>query len=232
MRDKNTIMIDYIKGTITELTPTEVIIETGNIGYVASISLQTYSALDHRNDAKVYIHHILREDEELFYGFATKDERELFRLLIGVSGVGAATARMMLSSLTCDEIRGAIIGEDVNKIKSVKGIGLKSAQRLIIELKDKGISKNRSRYYHTYHPNSFHRFIENAFFPYNKESHYHGNNSCNRCSNTSQLNSICKTLLCYFPSSDIIRKCQTIIHSPQFDERDNGNHYINHADNN
>lgn len=130
-------MIDYIKGTITELTPTEVVIETGNIGYVASISLQTYSALDHRNDAKVYIHHILREDEELFYGFATKDERELFRLLIGVSGVGAATARMMLSSLTCDEIRGAIIGEDVNKIKSVKGIGLKSAQRLIIELKDK-----------------------------------------------------------------------------------------------
>ena len=130
-------MIDYIKGTVTELTPTEVVIENNNIGYVAAISLQTYSALDHRNDAKVYIHHILREDEELFYGFATKDERELFRLLIGVSGVGAATARMMLSSLTCEEIRGAIIGEDVNKIKSVKGIGLKSAQRLIIELKDK-----------------------------------------------------------------------------------------------
>lgn len=130
-------MIDYITGTITELTPTEVVIENGGIGYIALISLQTYSQLDHRNDAKVFIHHILREDEELYYGFATKDERELFRLLIGVSGVGAATARMMLSSLTCDEIRGAIIGEDVNKIKSVKGIGLKSAQRLIIELKDK-----------------------------------------------------------------------------------------------
>lgn len=133
-------MVDYITGTITELTPTEVVIENGGIGYVALISLQTYSQLDHRNDAKVYIHHILREDEELDYGFASKDERELFRLLIGVSGVGAATARMMLSSLTCDEIRGAILGEDVNKIKSVKGIGLKSAQRLIIELKDK-ISK-------------------------------------------------------------------------------------------
>ncbi len=130
-------MVDYITGTITELTPTEVVIENGGIGYIALISLQTYSQLDHRNNAKVFIHHILREDEELYYGFATKDERELFRLLIGVSGVGAATARMMLSSLTCDEIRGAIIGEDVNKIKSVKGIGLKSAQRLIIELKDK-----------------------------------------------------------------------------------------------
>lgn len=130
-------MIDYITGTITELTPTEVVIENGGIGYIALISLQTYSQLDHRNDAKVFVHHILREDEELYYGFASKDERELFRLLICVSGVGAATARMMLSSLTCDEIRGAIIGEDVNKIKSVKGIGLKSAQRLIIELKDK-----------------------------------------------------------------------------------------------
>lgn len=130
-------MIDYIKGTIASLTPTEVVIETGNIGYSALISLQTYSQLDRVQEAKIFIHHILREDEELYYGFASKDERELFRLLIAVSGVGAATARMMLSSLTCDEIRAAIIGEDVNKIKSVKGIGLKSAQRVIIELKDK-----------------------------------------------------------------------------------------------
>lgn len=130
-------MIDYIKGSIAELTPTEVVIETGNIGYVASISLQTYSELDKKAEAKVYMHHILREDEELYYGFATKDERELFRLLISVSGIGASIARMMLSSLTCDEIRNAIIGEDVRKIQSVKGIGLKSAQRVIIELKDK-----------------------------------------------------------------------------------------------
>lgn len=135
--NKVTIMIDYIKGSIAELTPTEVVIETGNIGYCALISLQTYSLLDRKTEAKVYMHHILREDEELYYGFASKDERELFRLLISVSGVGASTARMMLSSLTCDEIRTAIIADDVNRIKSVKGIGLKSAQRVIIELKDK-----------------------------------------------------------------------------------------------
>jgi Holliday junction DNA helicase RuvA len=79
----------------------------------------------------------LREDEELYYGFATKDERELFRLLVSVSGIGASTARMMLSSLTSDEIRNAIIAEDINKIKSIKGIGMKSAQRLVLELKDK-----------------------------------------------------------------------------------------------
>ena len=84
--------------------------------------------------------HYKMEDEELYYGFASKDERELFRLLIGVSGIGASTARMMLSSLTSDEIRNAILAEDINKIKSIKGIGLKSAQRLILELKDK-ISK-------------------------------------------------------------------------------------------
>lgn len=130
-------MIDYIKGTIAELTPTEVVVECGNIGYISLISLQTYSQFEGKEEVKVYLHHILREDEELYYGFASKEEREIFRLLVSVSGVGAATARMMLSSLTCDEIRNAIIGEDVNKIKSVKGIGLKSAQRVIIELKDK-----------------------------------------------------------------------------------------------
>lgn len=130
-------MIDYIKGQITELSPTEVIIETYGIGYRILISLQTYEGLNGKKDATVYIHHYLREDEELYYGFATKDERELFILLIGVSGIGASTARMMLSSLTADEIRNAIIAEDINKIKSIKGIGLKSAQRLILELKDK-----------------------------------------------------------------------------------------------
>ena len=84
-----------------------------------------------------YIHHYIREDEELYFGFATKDERELFRLLIGVSGIGVASARMMLSTLTSDEIRQAILAEDVNRIKTVKGIGLKSAQRVVLELKDK-----------------------------------------------------------------------------------------------
>ena len=130
-------MIDYIKGIIEELGPTELTLENNGVGYKILISLQTYEGLNGTKDAKVYIHHYLREDEELYYGFATKDERELFRLLIGVSGIGASTARMMLSSLTSDEIRNAIIAEDINKIKSIKGIGLKSAQRLILELKDK-----------------------------------------------------------------------------------------------
>ena len=130
-------MIDYIKGSLAELNPTEAIVECNGIGYSLLISLQTYEGLNGNSEVKVYIHHYLREDEELYYGFATKDERNLFRLLIGVSGIGAATARMMLSSLTSDEIRNAIIAEDINKIKSIKGIGLKSAQRLILELKDK-----------------------------------------------------------------------------------------------
>ena len=130
-------MIDYIKGSLTEITPTDMVLECYGIGYKILISLQTYEALNGKKDVTAYIHHYLREDEELYYGFATKDERELFRLLIGVSGIGASTARMMLSSLTSDEIRNAILSEDINKIKSIKGIGLKSAQRLILELKDK-----------------------------------------------------------------------------------------------
>ena len=130
-------MIEYIKGSIAGLTPTEIILECGGIGYEILISLQTYEALQGKADAKVYIHHYLREDEELYYGFATKDERELFRLLISVSGIGAGTARMMLSSLSAEEIRQAILSEDVARIKSIKGIGVKSAQRVILELKDK-----------------------------------------------------------------------------------------------
>lgn len=132
-------MIDYIKGNLVEITPTDIVVECFGIGYKILISLQTYEVLNGKSDIKVYIHHYLREDEELYYGFATKDERELFRLLIGVSGIGASTARMMLSSLTSEEIRNAILSEDINKIKSIKGIGLKSAQRLILELKDKVI---------------------------------------------------------------------------------------------
>lgn len=131
------IMIDFIKGSIVELLPTDVVIECGGIGYHAFISLQTYSQLEGKPAVTLYIHHILREDEEMFYGFATKDERQFFRLLIGVSGVGANTARMMLSSLNADEIREAILGENVARIKSIKGIGLKTAQRIILELKDK-----------------------------------------------------------------------------------------------
>ncbi|MCR4569427.1 MAG: Holliday junction branch migration protein RuvA [Bacteroidales bacterium] len=130
-------MIDYIKGQIIELTPTELILENAGIGYSILISLQTYEAFQQQTQAVAYIHHYIREDEELYFGFATKDERELFRLLISVSGIGVASARMMLSSLTSEEIRQAILSENVNRIKSVKGIGLKSAQRLVLELKDK-----------------------------------------------------------------------------------------------
>jgi Holliday junction DNA helicase RuvA len=130
-------MIEYLKGPLVELTPTEAIVECGGVGYSALISLQTYEKLEGLASCTIYIHHYIREDEELFFGFATKDERELFRLLTSVSGIGVASARMMLSSLTSDEIRNAILSEDINRIKSVKGIGLKSAQRLILELKDK-----------------------------------------------------------------------------------------------
>lgn len=130
-------MYDYIKGDIVEITPTEVILECCGIGYSIMISLQTYDALKSISEAKVYIYHHIREDEEQFYGFATKNERELFKLLISVSGVGVGSARMMLSSLTDEEIRNAILSEDVRTIKSIKGIGMKTAQRLILDLKDK-----------------------------------------------------------------------------------------------
>ncbi|MGM9736911.1 MAG: Holliday junction branch migration protein RuvA [Candidatus Cryptobacteroides sp.] len=130
-------MYEYIKGEVIELSPADIIIECGGIGYHILISLQTYEALKNQKNCKVYIFHYLREDDEQFYGFATKDERELFKLLISVSGVGVGSARMMLSSLSDEEIRNAIIGEDVHKIKSIKGIGTKTAQRLILDLKDK-----------------------------------------------------------------------------------------------
>ena len=130
-------MIDYIKGIIVEFSPAELILENNGIGYSILISLQTFQALQDKKEATVYIFHYLREDAELFYGFATKDERELFELLISVSGIGVNSARMMLSSLSAEEIRQAILSEDIARIKSVKGIGVKSAQRLVLELKDK-----------------------------------------------------------------------------------------------
>ena len=130
-------MIDYIKGKIVELSPALLVIDNNGIGYSMLISLQTYQALEGKDEATVYIHQYFREDLQEYYGFASKDERGLFELLIGVSGIGVGSARMMLSSLSAEEIRQAILSEDVAKIKSVKGIGLKSAQKVIIELKDK-----------------------------------------------------------------------------------------------
>ena len=130
-------MIEYINGQLVELTPTEAVVECAGIGYNIQISLQTYETLDKQTEVKIYIHHVVKEDDELYYGFASKDERALFRLLITVSGIGVGTARIMLSSLSCDEIRNAILGGDVRRIQSVKGIGGKTAQRLVIELQDK-----------------------------------------------------------------------------------------------
>jgi holliday junction DNA helicase RuvA len=130
-------MIDYIKGDITQITPTFVIIETAGIGYSVNISLTTFSRLEKQKTFKILIHEVIREDSHQLFGFADGEEREIFRLLISVSGVGANTARMMLSSLNPAEIEKAITGSDANLLKSIKGIGLKTAQRIIIDLKDK-----------------------------------------------------------------------------------------------
>lgn len=130
-------MIDYIKGTITQITPAFISIETGGVGYFINISLTTFSRLEGKSDVKILVHEVIREDAHQLYGFADKEERDIFRHLISVSGVGAATARMMLSSLTPSEVEKSIIGSDVNLLKSVKGIGLKTAQRIIVDLRDK-----------------------------------------------------------------------------------------------
>ncbi len=130
-------MIDYIKGTITQSNPTFITLETGGIGYFINISVNTFSKLESKTEIKILIHEVIREDTHQLFGFADAIERDIFRLLISVTGVGANTARMMLSSLTPEEIEKAIIGSDVNILKSVKGIGLKTAQRIIVDLKDK-----------------------------------------------------------------------------------------------
>ena len=130
-------MIDYIKGSITQITPTFVTIETTGIGYFVNISLTTFSNLENKNEVKILIHEVIREDAHLLFGFAESRERDIFRHLISVTGVGANTARMMLSSLNPAEIEQAIIGSDFNLLKSVKGIGLKTAQRIIVDLKEK-----------------------------------------------------------------------------------------------
>jgi Holliday junction DNA helicase RuvA len=130
-------MIDYIKGNITELNPAFVVVECNGIGYSINISLNTYSALDKAVACRILVHEAIREDAHLLFGFFTEDERDLFRQLISVSGVGAGTARMMLSSIRPQELREAIISGDVGILKAVKGIGLKTAQRIIVDLKDK-----------------------------------------------------------------------------------------------
>lgn len=130
-------MIDYIRGKITELTPAFTIIENEGIGYFLSISLTTYTKLEGKSEFRILVHEVIREDSHQLFGFADREERDIFRLLISVTGVGASTARMMLSSLNPGELEKAILGSDVNTLKSIKGIGLKTAQRIIVDLKDK-----------------------------------------------------------------------------------------------
>ena len=130
-------MIEYIKGEIVQLTPTTAVIEAAGIGYDINISLTTYSALEGKNSAKLLIQEVIREDAHLLFGFAEEAERTLFRSLTGVSGVGANTARMILSSLNVADLEQTIISGDSRRLKSVKGIGAKTAERIIVDLKDK-----------------------------------------------------------------------------------------------
>lgn len=130
-------MYEYIKGEIAELTPAWTVIETGGIGYGIHISLQTYAALEGLPQAKLYVHFVVRDDAQLFYGFATRTERDIFRQLISVSGVGVNTARTILSTFAPQELASLIATENAALLKSVKGLGLKTSQKIIVELKDK-----------------------------------------------------------------------------------------------
>lgn len=130
-------MYEYISGKIAEVTPTYAVVEAAGVGYFIHISLNTYSAIEHSAEAKLYIHFIVREDQQTLFGFATKIERELFRQLISVSGVGGNTARMILSTYTARELQNIIATENAVLLKNVKGLGLKTAQKIIVELSGK-----------------------------------------------------------------------------------------------
>lgn len=132
-------MYEYIKGRLASLEPTQAVIDCGGVGYLLEISLNTYEALRRAegDSVKLYAHHVVREDAQQLFGFSDMAEREMFRLLVSISGVGNQTARVMLSSLTVDELRTAIQTQDVKKVQRVKGIGAKTAQRIVLELADK-----------------------------------------------------------------------------------------------
>ncbi|MBQ3634067.1 MAG: Holliday junction branch migration protein RuvA [Bacteroidales bacterium] len=131
-------MIEFIKGKIHLLTPTSVVLETvGGVGYGINISLNTFTALEQATEALLYVHESIREDAYVLYGFATREEREAFRLLTSVNGVGPNSARLVVSALSAAEFQNAILTEDVRTLKGIKGIGQKTAERIVVELKDK-----------------------------------------------------------------------------------------------
>ena len=136
-------MYEFFEGEVAELTPACAVINCGGVGYFLNISLQTYSEVEHKARVRLYSHYIVREDAQILYGFATKLEREHFRLLISVSGVGGGTARMILSTYKSDELANIICDENAVLLKSVKGLGLKTAQKIIVELKDKIVGDGR-----------------------------------------------------------------------------------------
>jgi len=130
-------MYEFIEGDFVEKSPAHLVVSTGHLAYYIHISVLTYSTVSNLPGGRIYLHFVVREDVQMLYGFSTRSEREIFRLLISVSGVGANTARLILSSLTPDEITQAILAGNVAVLQGIKGIGVKSAQRIIIDLKDK-----------------------------------------------------------------------------------------------
>ena len=137
-------MYEYITGTLAEAAPAYAIVETGGIGYFINISLQTYSEIEGRTEVKLFLHHIVREDAQILYGFATKIERDLFRMLIGVSGVGGNTARMIQSTYSPSELQNIIATGNATLLKNVKGLGIKTAQKIIVDLSGKVLDLTES----------------------------------------------------------------------------------------
>lgn len=130
-------MYNYISGRLDEATPSYAVVDCHGVGYLLEITLNTYSAIKDHSDVKLLVHEVVREDAHLLFGFFTEAERQMFRLLISVNGIGVGTARVMLSSLTVEEISQAIVDQDVKRVQKVKGIGAKTAQRVLLELRDK-----------------------------------------------------------------------------------------------
>lgn len=130
-------MFEYISGKLASVTPATAVVDCGGVGYLMEITLTTYSAIQHQQEVRLWVHEIIREDAHQLYGFFSPAEREMFRLLVSVNGVGAATARMMLSSLTVEEVQDAIARQDAKLVQRVKGVGAKTAQRIVMELQDK-----------------------------------------------------------------------------------------------